>query len=177
MTRRPFLIRVLLFSASVAVISGAIQFDVFQPQELIGYDWLMSARPRRQTHPDMVIIEIADDTLKGLGRWPLPRHYHAALIKVLTDSQARLIVFDSLFSEASVADEAFNNAIRASGKVLLPIAFQIHPSPLAISQARSQAGSPRGLRGHHPESAISISSLILTAKPGDCLLRLNKQAE
>lgn len=100
---------------------------VCEPQELAAYDWLMRTRPSSPTHPDIVIIEIADDTLKSLGRWPIPRQFHITLIKALTESGARMIVFDALFSEPQAADVEFMAAMKESGRVYLSSAFRIKP--------------------------------------------------
>jgi len=103
---------------------------VCEPQELAVYDWLMRTRPSSPTHPDIVIIEISDDTLKSLGRWPLPRQFHITLIKALTESGARMIVFDALFSEPQGIDAEFASAIKESGRVYLASAFRIKPGGL-----------------------------------------------
>jgi len=98
---------------------------VFETQEMMAYDWLMRTRLLKAADPGIVIIEIADDTLKSLGHWPLPRDYHAALINALTESGCRMIIFDLMFSEQSKADDLLVEAIRKSGKVYLPIAFKL----------------------------------------------------
>jgi hypothetical protein len=71
------------------------------------------------------LMEISDDTLKNLGKWPLPRDFHASLVSVLKESGCRMIVFDVLFSEPTVYDDALSRAIKDSGDVYLPRAFFI----------------------------------------------------
>ncbi len=110
----------IILGAGAAVYAG-----LFDPQEMAAYDLLMRTRPAQATSPDIAIIEIADDTLKALGRWPLPREYHAALIKALSDNGCRMIVFDILFSEQSASDDLLGEAMRASNKVYLPCAFKL----------------------------------------------------
>jgi serine phosphatase RsbU (regulator of sigma subunit) len=109
----------------VLLIGLSVATDFFQPQEMVGYDWLMRTRPTQSASPEIVIIEISDDTLKSLGWWPLPRDYHATLVKALTDSGCRMIVFDILLSEATEADSNLTDQIRNSGRVYLPYAFRM----------------------------------------------------
>ncbi len=112
----------------VAVFLVLINYLGFlNQQEMFAYDWLMRTRPKQAVSEDIIIVEIADDTLRGLGKWPLTRNYHAALIKALTSFGVSEIVFDILFSEAAQDDNdgAFEKAIKESGRVYLPTAFWI----------------------------------------------------
>ncbi len=127
----------LLVFLIIVLISGAVFFKVFETPEMIAYDWMMKARPAQKPHPEIVIIEIADDTLKGLGQWPLLRDYHAALIDALTESGCRMIIFDILLSEETKLDYLSGKAMQNSGRVLLPIAFRIeeqdNPAGIPVS--------------------------------------------
>lgn len=49
--------------------------------------------------PDIVLIDIADDTLSQLGAWPFDREYHSNLIQTLGHFGAKAVIFDILFSE------------------------------------------------------------------------------
>lgn len=73
----------------------------------------------------MVIIEIGEDSIKKLGRFPFERGYHAAIIKALSEFQAKGIVFDIFFSEPSDEDREFEDAMRKAKCVYLPMVFQI----------------------------------------------------
>jgi CHASE2 domain-containing sensor protein len=83
----------------------------------------MRLRPPLAVSKDIAIIEIYDDTLRNLGKWPLPRDFHASLIKVLKEYQVRAIVFDILFSEPTLYDEVLANALKDAGCVYLAQAF------------------------------------------------------
>jgi len=100
-------------------------FKPFNNYELLTYDWRFRLKPVARQSPDIILIEIADDTLKNLGNWPLPRDFHADLVSVLKEEGARLIVFDVLFSEPTVYDEAFAGALEQAGNVFLPEAYTI----------------------------------------------------
>jgi CHASE2 domain-containing sensor protein len=105
-------------------------------------------RPELDTREDIVIIEIADDTIKNLSAWPLPRDFHASLIDVLKESGAKAIAFDVLFSEPTLYDVAFMDSIEAAGCVYLAVAFYIEPGesrdylPLSSSEILADIGEP-----------------------------------
>ncbi len=121
--KRPFFYP--LFTLIIFLIAILTGMEFFQAQEMAAYDWLMKTRPAQPVSLEIAIIEISDDTLKSLGRWPLPRNYHAALIKALSESGCRMIVFDILLSEASLADDSLAKEIRNSGRVYFPYAFKL----------------------------------------------------
>ncbi|MDD4938701.1 MAG: CHASE2 domain-containing protein [Candidatus Omnitrophica bacterium] len=110
-----------VFVLSVLALLGG----VFEPQEMAAYDWLMRSRPAQPVNEEIVIIEISDDTLRELGQWPLRREFHAALIKALSESGCRAIIFDTLFSEPQAADDVLALEMERSGRVLLPCAFKL----------------------------------------------------
>lgn len=91
--------------------------------ELITYDLRMKLRPAQKISPQVLIIEISDDTLKNLANWPLPRDFHASLVDVLKECGAKMIVFDLLFSEPTMYDAAFSRSIKNAGNVYLAFAF------------------------------------------------------
>ena len=117
--------RLSVFLGAFILLAYAILVDTFQSQELNVFDAFMRTRPLPPVNKEIVIIEIADDTLKNLGRWPLSRQYHALLIKALSESGARSIAFDILFSEPSDDDGPLAAAIEESGRVFLPVAFEL----------------------------------------------------
>lgn len=75
---------------------------------------------------DVVIIEIDDESLARVGRWPWPRGLHASAIRQLAD--ARVIGLDVLIAEPSADDALLANAIKDAPPVVLPIASQTDAS-------------------------------------------------
>ncbi len=73
----------------------------------------------------VTMIEIGEDSIKKLGRFPFDRSYHAILIKALSEFGAKAIVFDIFFSEPQEHDRELEDAIRKAGNVYLPFAFDI----------------------------------------------------
>jgi len=111
--------------AAILLVSFLSFFRIFQNYELLSYDLRLKARAPLKACEDIILIEIADDTLKNLGKWPLPRDFHASLVEVLKEYGARLIVFDVLFSEPTLYDELFSQSIKKSANVCLPLAFYL----------------------------------------------------
>jgi len=135
----------------VLVISSMIilftYFDFFSNYELLLLDLRFKLRPPLKQIPQIIVIEISDSTLKKLGKWPLPRDYHASLIDVLKLYGAKMIIFDVLFSEPSLYDEIFIDSIRKARNVYLPIAFRL---PSLIKKA---------------EPPISATSIVADIQP------------
>ena len=124
----------LLFLALVSLS----YFRVLDNYELETLDIRFKLRPKLPVNKNIVIIEVGDDTIDKLGKWPISRRYHATLVDALTKSGAEAIVFDIFFSEESneEADSSFQDAIKRSGRVYLPYVFNIilkhsHDVPIA----------------------------------------------
>jgi len=152
--RRPvyYFLSVLL----VLLIVGGVYSGFFEAQEMVGYDWLMRTRPVQTASSEIVIIEISDDTLKGLRHWPLPRDYHAALVEALTENGCRMIIFDFLLSEASQADAVLAEQMRKSGKVYLSYAFRLKEK---ASRAEKAPVSYEILGGVADEFSASVAGI------------------
>ena len=102
-------------------------FRVFDNYELETLDIRYKLRPNIPVNKNIVIIEIGDYTIDKLGKWPISRRYHAALVNALTEAGASAIVFDVFFSEDSdiESDIALERAIEKSKIVYLPHVFNI----------------------------------------------------
>lgn len=104
----------------------AFQSNLLYAMQLRGADFLFRTPYIDQsTHPEdeIVIVAIDDKSLEQLGHFSLwPRSYHADLIDVLAEANARVIVFDILFSEPAPGDEQLAASITAAGNVILPLA-------------------------------------------------------
>ena len=63
----------------------------------IGDDVLRTGRNALHWHKasgDIVVVEIDNDSLRKVGRWPWPRRYHAQLLDALTEAGAKRVFFD-----------------------------------------------------------------------------------
>ncbi len=116
------------------------------------YDLSIRLRGRRPLPPEVVIVEIDDESISRFGRWPWPRSLHARFLSALQSHyQPSAVAFDLLFTEAEdeQQDVAFAREIREAGNVYLAAFFTQH------SGARPGVGGapiPWG-RGEYVEEA------------------------
>ncbi|HJR73223.1 MAG TPA: CHASE2 domain-containing protein [Luteimonas sp.] len=93
------------------------------------YDFLI-AHSGQEADPSIVLVEVDDDSLGALGRWPWPRRIHADLLDRLHEADARGIALDIAFAEPDRADLAGDAALAAAiereGKIVLPV--MVEPS-------------------------------------------------
>ncbi len=116
-----FLIAIVLtLIATLSYASG-----IFDRIENLTLDQRFKIRDVQQVSPKIVLIEVAEDSIKSIGRWPWDREWHATIVKALKDMGASSIAFDVLFSEEAdpQTDLLFANMIKSTGNVFLPVAF------------------------------------------------------
>ena len=99
-------------------------------------DMLRAARNHFHRHSasgDVVLVAIDNEALRAIGRWPWPRRYHAQLIDRLTAAGAKRIGSDVTYETRSdpVDDQMLADAIKRSGKVVLPVRGSAGPYGLA----------------------------------------------
>lgn len=121
---------IVLYAGVLLVFLSVISLSYFRlldNYELETLDIRFRLRRPLPIDKNIVIIEIGDDTIDKLGKWPISRQYHAALIGALTEAGVEAIVFDIFFSEESdeAADIKLSDAIKKSGRVYLPHIFNI----------------------------------------------------
>ncbi|MFH1664756.1 MAG: CHASE2 domain-containing protein [Candidatus Omnitrophota bacterium] len=100
-------------------------FRVFDEFEYSMIDIRYSLRPPQKVDKDIVIVEIADDSIEKIGKWPFPRNYHALLVRALSSAGAKNIIFDVFFSEKKEEDEQFAGSVKDAGNVYLPYVFDL----------------------------------------------------
>ena len=125
--------RTLLWIAIAGLIFGAIGLGE------IAEDVLRTARNSLHQHKasgDIVLVKIDNDSVKKIGRWPWPRRFHAQLTDSLTAAGAKRIFFDLQFYSASDRSEdvAFAEAIKRSGRVVLPVNGSVHSGAPRLDQ-------------------------------------------
>ncbi len=154
--RRPVhrLVHGVAVGAAVTVVVLALgRTGPVQLLEARTYD-LRARWTANETEADssIVVIDVDAASLEvyrdRLGRWPWPRHVHAALLQYLDAAGARLVVFDILFPEADVrdpaSDSAFAEALDAARMAVLPMLFMRAPEEEAAEWYRLR-GAERGL--------------------------------
>lgn len=149
----------------------------------------------RPPGPDVAIISIDDASLASLGRWPWSRRVHAALVDRVREAGARALVMDILFEAPSNddpdADRALAQAMRAYGRVVLPmsqattgstLSGEVLPLPMfaqaAAALGHSQVefdsdGIARSVylwegfgAARHPQLALALLRLVAPAAAG-----------
>lgn len=132
----------LLIFLATLVLSFSF-FRTFDSYENIFVDARFKLRPLQSQSDKIVIIEVSDDTLKGLGYWPIPRDFHASLIDVLSYFGVRQAMFDFIFTDQTDKDEAFRESLENAGNVYLPFVLKLEEKIPAgeISRAKSFAAS------------------------------------
>lgn len=89
----------------------------------------LAARPL--PNPDIVFLDIDDDSVRLFGKWPLARSAHAKVLDILTDCGVDLVAYDIVFhgpsadgqggDKGSAEDAALEAAIVRNGRVVLPV--------------------------------------------------------
>ncbi len=103
-----------------------------QRLELLAYDHAMQARSQAADER-IIIIDIDDESITQLGRWPWPRSVIGKMIGRLSSAGAHLVGLDILYSEAAQAMDSpelkdenriLIDAVRKSGNTLMPMLFE-----------------------------------------------------
>jgi adenylate cyclase len=107
---------------SVLHLGNARFFEVLEEKTL---DMRFLFRGKIAPGPETVIAAIDEKSINKLGRFPWPRSVWGRVVDRLTEEGAKVIVFDVFFSEPEnvESDDLFQNAIRRSGRVILPVVF------------------------------------------------------
>lgn len=117
----------------------AYHTGIFDAGDRAFWDYCVRHRPAQYTSPKIVIVEINDEAIQAVSRWPWDREWHATLIQSLSDFGARAIALDMLFSEEANprTDELLAKVIQKTGKVYLPIAYENIRGASAFGPIRS----------------------------------------
>lgn len=77
----------------------AIQFDFLETLELKTYDLRARLRHNPNVGKEITIVEIDDESITKIGRWPWPRRKFSEIIEKLGKAGARTIALAIIFSE------------------------------------------------------------------------------
>ncbi|MBF0521981.1 MAG: CHASE2 domain-containing protein [Candidatus Omnitrophica bacterium] len=120
---------VLIFLAFAAILLCGSHARIFENSELGALDFRFHLRPFVFTSDKVVIVEIGEDSIAKLGRFPFDRGYHAVLIKALSEYGAKAVLMDIFFSEKGNGDPELEQAIKTTGNVYLPYVFDLDNTP------------------------------------------------
>lgn len=116
---------IALSLASLTLLS--VRSKTYQILELKALDLRFALRGERPAPAPVVHIDIDDQSLAAMGRWPWPRNYHAKLTRILKECQAKQVLMDVLFTEeykdAPHEDELFAEVMSQTRITYLPFYF------------------------------------------------------
>jgi len=102
--KNPALWLAVLLSVIFLILAFA-KVDFLESLELTTYDLRMRLRaPGPETQTDIALVDIDDDSITKLGRWPWPRTMIARMIDKLKGQGARIIGLNVIFSEPEVGE-------------------------------------------------------------------------
>jgi CHASE2 domain-containing sensor protein len=122
----------------------------------------------------VLLVEIDDESIARIGRWPWNRAIHAALIDRIKAGQPRAIAYDVLFTERGdpVTDAALGASIAAARPIFLPMLPPM-PAPAGAAAASlppiaavSDAATGIGYATIDPDPDGVVRSAQVGAGPG-----------
>ncbi|HTF99650.1 MAG TPA: adenylate/guanylate cyclase domain-containing protein [Nitrospirota bacterium] len=118
----------IVIALIVALVLSVLHFmnasflEVLEDKTL---DMRFNLRGKITPGPETVIAAIDEKSINKLGRFPWTRSVWGRVVDRLTEESAKVIVFDVFFTEPEnvEADDMLQQAIRRSGRVVLPVVF------------------------------------------------------
>jgi len=96
--------------------------------ELKTVDFRFQWRGDRPKNKDIVVVAVDEKSIESLGRWPWPRATHADLVRKLAKAGAKVVAFDTLFTEPDLqnprSDAELGKAARQTGLVVSSFFFK-----------------------------------------------------
>lgn len=125
----------MLVATALAMVIGLEDARMLRQPNRFLQDTLMAWKARAVHDSEVVIVAIDEKSLAALGPWPWRRTSHAALIDRIMQGAPKAIGLDIQLTELDALhpgdDKALADALKRSGKVVLPMALQ------------SNSGNPR----------------------------------
>jgi len=122
--KRAGIIIALIVASMLSILhfANARFFEVLEEKTL---DLRFTLRGKIAPGPETVIAAIDEKSINKLGRFPWPRSVWGRVVDRLTEEGAKVIAFDVFFTETEnvESDDLFRDAIRRSGRVVLPMVF------------------------------------------------------
>ncbi len=171
--RRKAAAGVLIALTAWALILGLELVGFLSPYTLKTLDLLFRGTPLPAASPEVVVITVDQpdlDFFKKQGvSWPWPRQVYAPIIEFCQRGKARAVIFDVLYTEASVYgtddDPRLAQAMAAAGRVVLPLFLtreKTGQSPLA-EEALAKAGL--AITGAPPPGLTKYRGMTLPIPP------------
>lgn len=130
----------------------------------------------KETEEKIVIVGIDNKSLAQLGnfaKWP--RSHYSQLIDTLVEAEARVIIFDILFSEPASGDEELAASIKNAGNVILPVIFTPTVTDSTIMRQTTQSKDFVRPRKIFAEGAAALGHANVMPDVDGVLRRLSLQ--
>ena len=132
--------KILVIIASVLLILLSDHLGFFEGMNQHLYDLSFRLRGSHPPTKDILLVEIHEETLKKLGRWPLRRIHYSSLLERV--KEAEVVVLDVILSEPTGDDSLLEKSIERHGRVILPVYIDnqmnlVSPTPTLGSFYRS----------------------------------------
>lgn len=140
--------------------------------ELLGLDTLFCLRGPLLSSDKIIIIELDEESIFKVGRWPWNRTWHAALVRAAKELGAKALYFDILFSEQASEEEdnLFSEAIKEAKNVYLPFVFPEYTLDIKRALFPIKKFSPyikgTGSFNSYPDSDGTLRNLPIVFKAG-----------
>lgn len=162
-----------LITIAASVLVAGLTFDrtLMRIDNAI-YDHLLRTRPAMPSE-GILLVEIDDNSVRRVGRWPWSRATHARLIKRLQKAEPRAVSYDVLFVEPGEREEdnSLGYAIGSGAPVFVPMIpapaggdHQSRPVLPVSSVQRTAAGI--GIAMVEPDQDGVVRSATLAEGPG-----------
>ncbi|MDP3426521.1 MAG: adenylate/guanylate cyclase domain-containing protein, partial [Humidesulfovibrio sp.] len=169
-----------LFCALLLGFPGA-----FKRLELSLSDLRFCLAARPPAHPDIVFVDIDDDSVRLFGKWPLARSAHAKVLDILTDCGVGLVAYDIVFHGPSSGEtgpdedaalEATINAARARNvHVVFPVGVGLVSEPEVVRLTPEADDMPL-LPSLLPPGPVRVADLLQAERTFLPLARLSRHA-
>lgn len=169
------IVRLVLAAIVAAVVLVFYEFGLFNKIELLSLDYRFLLKASKPKPSPIVFIDMGEDSIEAIGRWPWPRKWHATLIKIISEYEPKAIAFDVLFSEPQdlLDDSVLQEALRQSENVYFPVLYNLkrndpkylHSGYGVSSVIRPLAAFERELKGVGHINIIPDSDGILRRVP------------
>lgn len=101
----------LICSASTLIVLAIYVFNGFDVLESKAVDFRFHLRGARPVDENIVVIMVDEPSIEKLGRWPWPRRVHGELVEKLAKAGAKVVAFDSLFTEKDLGNPASDSKL------------------------------------------------------------------
>lgn len=116
--------RFFLFNALVINLLGILYILIFGFQNNVeNFLYSLFYRPEDLDTENILIIDIDDETIGRINRWPIPREYFAKVLRKVSSS--RVIVFDIIFSENTATDTLLLKHLKEmNDRIVMPVVIK-----------------------------------------------------